>query len=108
MRAERWGPRTLDLDILLDRVIAREPSAPRALERVAGPAAVDRIDALHGFHAGDRMSHAVSQLLRSKALRKRDLIEQLSRTPCIEGRSWGWEGNQIWVDQGCRGRFGAR
>jgi hypothetical protein len=37
-----------------------------------------------------------------------ELIEQLSRTPCIEGRSWGWEGNQIWVDQGCRGRFGAR
>jgi diguanylate cyclase (GGDEF)-like protein len=42
-------------------------------------AAVDRIDALHGFHAGDRMSHAIAQLLRSKALRKRDLIEPLSR-----------------------------
>lgn len=42
-------------------------------------AAVDRIDALHGFHAGDRMSHAIAQLLRSKALRKRDIIEPLSR-----------------------------
>jgi diguanylate cyclase (GGDEF)-like protein len=42
-------------------------------------AAVDRIDALHGFHAGDRMSHAIAQLLRSKVLRKRDLIEPLSR-----------------------------
>ena len=42
-------------------------------------AAVDRIDALHGFHAGDRMSHALGQLIRSKALRKRDLIEPLSR-----------------------------
>ena len=42
-------------------------------------AAVDRLDALHGFHAGDRMSAAVAQVLRSKALRKRDLIETLSR-----------------------------
>jgi diguanylate cyclase (GGDEF)-like protein len=42
-------------------------------------AAVDRIDALHGFHAGDRMSQAIGQLLRAKALRKRDLIEPLSR-----------------------------
>ena len=42
-------------------------------------AAVDRIDALHGFHAGDRMSNSVAQLLRTKALRKRDAIETLSR-----------------------------
>ena len=42
-------------------------------------AAVDRIDALHGFHAGDRMSNSVAQLLRNKALRKRDAIETLSR-----------------------------
>ena len=42
-------------------------------------AAVDRIDALHGFHAGDRMSNSVALLLRTKALRKRDLIEPLSR-----------------------------
>ena len=27
-------------------------------------AAIDRIDALHGFHAGDRMSAMVSHLLR--------------------------------------------
>lgn len=42
-------------------------------------AAVDRIDALHGFHAGDRMSNSIAQLLRTKALRKRDLIELLAR-----------------------------
>jgi len=42
-------------------------------------AAVDRIDALHGFHAGDRMSNSVAQLLRAKALRKRDVVEPLSR-----------------------------
>jgi diguanylate cyclase (GGDEF)-like protein len=42
-------------------------------------AAIDRIDALHGFHAGDRMSNSITHLLRTKALRKRDLIEALSR-----------------------------
>ena len=42
-------------------------------------AAVDRIDALHGFHAGDRMSNNVAQVLRSKALRKKDVVEPLSR-----------------------------
>src|SRR5688572_1645166 len=42
-------------------------------------AAIDRIDALHGFHAGDRMSNSITHLLRTKALRKRDLIESLSR-----------------------------
>lgn len=36
------------------------------------------------------------------------LLEQLSRAPCVEGRSWGWEGDRIWVDRGCRGRFAAR
>lgn len=41
--------------------------------------AVDRIDALHGFHAGDRMSNSVERLLRSKALRKRDMVEPLAR-----------------------------
>lgn len=42
-------------------------------------AAIDRIDALHGFHAGDRMSNSIVQLLRTKAVRKRDLVEPLSR-----------------------------
>ncbi|MCK7595489.1 DUF3011 domain-containing protein [Pseudomarimonas salicorniae] len=36
------------------------------------------------------------------------LIEQISRTACVEGRSWGYDGNQLWVDHGCRGRFGTR
>ncbi len=36
------------------------------------------------------------------------LIENLSKTRCEEGRTWDWDGNAIWVDRGCRGRFGAR
>ncbi|WP_338015088.1 DUF3011 domain-containing protein [Pseudoxanthomonas daejeonensis] len=37
------------------------------------------------------------------------VIQQISSTRCQEGRNWGWDGgNTIWVDGGCRARFGAR
>ena len=36
------------------------------------------------------------------------VIQQLSSTPCREGSTWGYSGNQIWVDRGCRARFGTR
>ena len=36
------------------------------------------------------------------------LIQQLSSDTCREGQSWGYQGNQLWVDRGCRARFGAR
>ena len=42
-------------------------------------AAVDRIDALHGIDAGDRMSSNIALLLRSRALRRRDVLDPLSR-----------------------------
>ncbi len=30
---------------------------------------------------------------------------QLSNTPCREGRNWGWDRNGIWVSSGCRADF---
>ncbi len=33
------------------------------------------------------------------------LNRQLSRSPCTEGYSWGYDRNAIWVDQGCRAEF---
>jgi hypothetical protein len=37
------------------------------------------------------------------------LIEQMSRGACIEGRTWGYDPRAgLWVDRGCRGRFGTR
>ena len=36
------------------------------------------------------------------------LIQQISSDNCREGTSWGYLGNQIWVDRGCRARFGVR
>lgn len=34
-----------------------------------------------------------------------ELVRQLSRTACVQGRSWGWERGGVWVSQGCRGEF---
>lgn len=33
------------------------------------------------------------------------LLRQLSRSPCIEGRSWGAQRDGVWVSDGCRGQF---
>ena len=33
------------------------------------------------------------------------LVRQLSRGPCIEGQSWGWDRRGVWVSQGCRAEF---
>jgi hypothetical protein len=30
---------------------------------------------------------------------------QISGSPCIEGRTWGWNRAGIWVDQGCDAEF---
>lgn len=37
------------------------------------------------------------------------LLESLSKSPCVEGRSWGYDKRAgLWVDEGCRARFGVR
>lgn len=33
------------------------------------------------------------------------MVRQLSRSPCIEGQSWGWDRNGLWVSNGCRAEF---
>lgn len=33
------------------------------------------------------------------------LKRQLSASPCIQGRNWGWDRDGIWVDNGCRAEF---
>jgi hypothetical protein len=34
------------------------------------------------------------------------LVRQLSKSPCIEGRTWGSTRGGVWVDRGCRDRPG--
>jgi hypothetical protein len=33
------------------------------------------------------------------------MVRQESRSPCIQGRSWGYDRRGIWVSNGCRARF---
>ncbi len=33
------------------------------------------------------------------------LMRQLSKSACVQGKSWGYSGNTIWVDNGCRADF---
>ncbi|RYG19703.1 DUF3011 domain-containing protein [bacterium] len=33
------------------------------------------------------------------------LVRQISKKPCIEGRTWGYSSTRIWVDDGCRAEF---
>ena len=35
------------------------------------------------------------------------LVQQISTSPCIQGRTWGFDQNAIWVNNGCRGVFEA-
>jgi hypothetical protein len=35
------------------------------------------------------------------------LVRQLSSSPCIQGRSWGYRRTGVWVSQGCRAEFRA-
>ncbi len=35
------------------------------------------------------------------------VLEKYSRSDCIEGDTWGFEGDHIWVENGCRAKFGA-
>ena len=33
------------------------------------------------------------------------IVEQRSQSPCIEGRTWGYDGGGIWVNNGCSATF---
>ena len=35
------------------------------------------------------------------------LVRQLSKTPCIRGRTWDYDRNGVWVSHGCRAEFQA-
>jgi len=37
-----------------------------------------------------------------------EVARQYSGSPCIYGRSWGYDRNYIWVDRGCRADFWVR
>lgn len=42
---------------------------------------------------------------RANIRREARLLRQLSDHQCLRNRSWGYDGNGVWVDRGCRGEF---
>ncbi len=42
---------------------------------------------------------------RASRVRQARLQRQLSRGACVEGQSWGYRNDGIWVNNGCRGEF---
>ncbi len=38
-------------------------------------------------------------------IRSAQLVNQVSQAPCIQGRTWGYQREGIWVDNGCEGAF---
>ncbi|MFT3896307.1 MAG: DUF3011 domain-containing protein [Thermomonas sp.] len=34
-----------------------------------------------------------------------DIVRRISDAPCVQGRTWGWDGYGVWVDDGCRADF---
>lgn len=33
------------------------------------------------------------------------MVKQLSKSECVEGRSWGYDAHGVWVEDGCRAEF---
>ncbi len=36
------------------------------------------------------------------------MTRQMSKAPCMEGQSWGWDRDGVWVSNGCRAEFAVR
>lgn len=54
--------------------------------------------------SGDMRRHWCSEGMG----RRVSLLRQRSKTPCVQGRTWGVDRNGIWVDRGCSADFEVR
>lgn len=52
-------------------------------------------------HSNDRRQQYCDARIR----RDVRLVRQDSRSPCVEGRTWGWDRRGVWVSDGCRAQF---
>jgi len=52
-------------------------------------------------HSNDRRQKYCDARIR----RDVRLVRQDSRSPCVEGRTWGWDRRGVWVSDGCRAQF---
>ena len=82
VRVERWGSSTGDIDVW--------PGSGSGEYHRTLRCESDR---------GRRKECAIPRDARVR------LADRLSDSPCIQGRTWGFSRNQIWVDDGCRAVF---
>jgi hypothetical protein len=45
------------------------------------------------------------QFCQTDRLRSAQIVRQESSAPCVQGRSWGYQRDGIWVDNGCAATF---
>lgn len=67
-------------------------------------------DAETGFPPGARLLECESRDRRRRSCgttveREVVLVRQLSNSACEKDRTWGWDAERVWVDEGCRAEF---
>ena len=75
----------------------------------AAPAAAQRYDAYDDGYEEIVVCESVKKRMAYCEADTRDgvhLVDQLSKTRCVENENWGYDRGRIWVDQGCAARFG--
>lgn len=99
---DTWGQRRGR--IWVDRGCAAEFAAGGDGRPGGGPGHFDP-----GHGAADAILECRSEERRfnrcSRSTAPAHLVEQLSRTDCIEGQTFGVDREGLWVDRGCSGRF---
>ena len=76
MSEETFSPVVVRLQSVLDEARAIGDAIAVLLVHCKG---IERVDALQGYHAGDRLASAIEERLRRQALRERDVVEAVSR-----------------------------
>ncbi|MGZ3743669.1 MAG: DUF3011 domain-containing protein [Pseudobdellovibrionaceae bacterium] len=75
----------------------------------AGQAQVGRLDPINGTNqmviTCSSSGYAYNTCFIGQPIQYVRLASQLSRSACIEGSSWGFTNDSVWVDKGCRGNF---
>ena len=66
-----------------------------------------QVEARAGTSLRCESSGAYQRCPASNNWRGARLVQQLSSNPCIQGRTWGFDRDAIWVNNGCRGVFDA-
>ena len=119
--ATRYSQRVTGYDVTYEyqgrQYQTRTAQAPGQWLQVPAPYGYEGQQQDYGYNNGGYNNYTVECASDSNRMRQCNwerrqgrpvIVQQLSNTQCIEGRNWGYNGNSIWVNGGCRARFGSR